>query len=311
MQAGTTDGIAPQARRGGTTLVQLLAESIRRHPANLAFVAPNRAPLTYAGLGRQIDATALALAKAGYTRGSRIAVAAADKPEFAVALLAVCAAATCAPLNPKLDLLALARVARVPMVLAARAELPVQTMPQLLDHARRHPGELTYASSGNFATMAMESLKAAAGVDIVVVPYRGTSPALLDVVAGRVDLVFADVASVAPQVRAGTLRLLASTGVARTPAYPELPTVIEQGMPDFVWETWQGIVAPAGIPGDVIDTLRGALRQACASVEFRAGLEQLGFEPIDEATDAFAAVVRDETERFRRLVARHGAQANQ
>jgi len=210
--------------------------------------------------------------------------------------------------DPQRDLVALARIARVPMVLAARAELPVQTMRQLLDHARRHPGELTYASSGNFATMAMESLKATADVDLVVVPYRGTSPALLDVVAGRVDLVFADVASVVPQVRAGTLRLLASTGAARTRAHPELPTAVEQGEPDFVWETWQGIVAPAGIAGDILEALRSALRQACTSAGFRAGLEQLGFEPIDEPADAFAAVVRDETERFRRLVARHGTQ---
>lgn len=147
--------------------------------------------------------------------------------------------------DPQRDLLALARIARVPMVLAARADLPVQTMPQLVEYARRQPGALTYASSGDFATMAIELLKAAADVDIVVVPYRGTSPAMHDVVAGRVDLVFADVASVASQVRAGTLRLLVGTGATRTPAYPGLPTVIEHGVPDFVWETWQGIVASA------------------------------------------------------------------
>ncbi len=103
MQAGTTDASASQTRRGGTTLAQLLVESVRRHAANLAVIAPNRTPLTYAGLGRQIEVTALALAEAGYTRGSRIAVAVADGPEFAVALLAACAAATCAPLNHKLD----------------------------------------------------------------------------------------------------------------------------------------------------------------------------------------------------------------
>lgn len=205
------------------------------------------------------------------------------------------------------DFVALARISRAPMVLAARADLPVQGLPQLIEHARRQPGRLTYASTGNVARMALESLQASAGIDILAVPYRGTSPALLDVVAGRVDLLFADVASVGPQVGAGTLRLLAGTDASRSRRFPELPTAVEQGV-DFVWEAWQGIAAPAGTPGEIVRQLRAALLQARASAEFREGLDQLGFEPIDEAAEDFPVVIRKETERFRALVARLGPQ---
>lgn len=207
------------------------------------------------------------------------------------------------------DVVALARISRTPMVLAAHADLPAQGLDQLLAHARRHPGKLTFASTGNIAQLAIESLKASAGIDVVVVPYRGTAPALLDVVAGRVDLVLADVASVAPQARSGTLRLIAGTDPSRSRTFPDLPTMAEQGVSDAVWEAWQGIVAPAGTPVEIVGGLRAALLRARASPEFREGLDRLGFEPIDEPADAFATIVRQETERLRRLVHRLGASA--
>ncbi len=208
------------------------------------------------------------------------------------------------------DLVALARMARVPLVLAARSGLPVRTARELIDLARKNPGQLTYASGGASAQMAIESLKAAEGLDIVLVPYKGTAPALLDVVAGRVDLVLADVAAAAPQVRAGSIHLVGNAGATRSRVFPEVPTMVEQGVPDFVWESWQGIVAPLGMPGEIVARLRDALGQARASAEFREGLERLGFEPIDEGPEAFAAVIRKETERFRSLVRRNAARTN-
>ncbi len=207
------------------------------------------------------------------------------------------------------DVVALARIARTPMVLAVRADLPAQNLAQLVEYARRHPGKLNYASTGSVARMAIESLKSSAGIDVVGVPYRGTAPGLVDVVAGRVDLIYADVASVAPQARAGALRPLAGTDRSRSRTFPELPTTLELGMPDVVWEAWQGIVAPSGTPAEIVGRLRSALLRARASPEFRAGLDRLGFEPIDEPPEAFAAVIRDETERLRRIVLSLGAAA--
>jgi tripartite-type tricarboxylate transporter receptor subunit TctC len=207
------------------------------------------------------------------------------------------------------DFAALARISRAPMVLAARADLPARNVAELLDYAARNPGRLTYASTGNVARMAIEALKASAGIDVLVVPYRGTSPALLDVIAGRVDLLLVDVASAAPHVRSGALRLLASADPVRAPAFPDLPTMVQQGVADFVWEAWQGIAAPAGTPAAVVGPLRAALLRARGSAEFRGGLEKLGFEPIDEPAEAFEAVIRAEGERLRRVVARLGPAA--
>jgi tripartite-type tricarboxylate transporter receptor subunit TctC len=200
------------------------------------------------------------------------------------------------------DLAALARVARVPLVLVARADLPLRTAAQLIEFARSNPGKLTYASGGASARMAIESLRATEGLDIVVVPYKGTAPALLDVVAGRVDLVLADVAAAAPHVRSGALHLIGNAGSLRSRAFPEAPTMAEQGVSDFVWESWQGIVAPAATPGEIISLLKNALSKVRASAGFREGLERLGFESIDESPEAFSAILRDETERFRKLV---------
>ena len=208
------------------------------------------------------------------------------------------------------DFILLARIARVPLVLAARSDLPVKTAAQLLDFARKNPGKLTYASGGASAQMAIESLKASAGLDIVTVPYKGTAPALLDVVAGRVDLILADVAAAAPHIRSGRLHLIGSAGSGRARALPDVPTIGEQGVADFVWESWQGIVLPIGAPAEIVSTLQSALWKARSSADLQEGLERLGFEPIDEGPEVFGAVVRGESERFWQLVRRFGMRVN-
>ncbi len=208
------------------------------------------------------------------------------------------------------DFVLLARIARVPLVLVARSDLPVKTAAQLLDFARKNPGKLTYASGGASAQMAIESLKVAASLDIVTVPYKGTAPALLDVVAGRVDLILADVAAAAPHIRSGRLHMIGNAGSGRARAFPDVPTIDEQGLSDFVWESWQGIVMPMGAPAEVVATLQSALWKVRSSADLQEGLERLGFEPIDEGPEVFSAVVRGESERFRQLVRRVGMRVN-
>lgn len=200
------------------------------------------------------------------------------------------------------DFVPIGRVARLPLVLAVQAGLRVTNVQELVAYARKYPGRLTYASSTTGVQFAIESLKAAAGMDILQVPYKGTPPALLDVVAGRVDLLLADVAAVAPHVSIGAIRVIANMDHTRSKAFPDVPTMIEQGFDAF--ESWQGLLAPSATPAATVANLQGALRQALASSEFRNGLQALGAEPIDEPPTAFAAVLRDELQRYRRLVGR-------
>lgn len=204
------------------------------------------------------------------------------------------------------DFVPVARVARAQLVIAARADLPVASLPELVAYARKHPGKLTYASGATLTEIAIEALKLSAGLDIVYVPYKGTAPAMLDVAAGRVDFGLADVAVVAPHVQAGKLKLLASAGSARARAYPNLATAGEQGVAEFVWDSWHALLAPAGTPVEVIGKLQAAVRQALATTDFRERLANPGFDPIDEDPQAFPAFMRDETARYRQLVGRVG-----
>jgi tripartite-type tricarboxylate transporter receptor subunit TctC len=208
--------------------------------------------------------------------------------------------------NALRDFVAIGRIARVPLVLAAHPSVPFSTGSQLIEYARRNPGKLTYGSGAALQQLAIELLKASAQVNIVTVPYKGTGPAIVEVLAGRVDLVLADVAAIAPHARSGSLRMIANAGAVRSRSFPDVPTMAEQGVPDFVWESWQGILVPTGTPVDAVTRLRRALRQALASATFREHLERLGIEPIDEAPEVFPAVLREEVERTRSLVKRVG-----
>lgn len=205
--------------------------------------------------------------------------------------------------DPIRDFAPIGRIAHAPLVVAARSGLPVASATELVAMARRQPGALTYASGAALVQFAFESLKNSAGVDLVAVPYKGTAPALLDVVAGRVDLIVADVAAVAPHVNAGTLRVIANAGRTRARAFPRVPTMIEQGF-DFEFESWQGLLAPRATPANVIARLQGALAEAMAADEFIKGLQAIGFEPIDEPPAAFGDTLRSELDRYRRLVRR-------
>ena len=207
--------------------------------------------------------------------------------------------------DPIRDFAPIGLVARLPLLLVVRSALPVTDVSQLVDYARKHPGELTYGSGATLVQFAIESLKARIGVDILQVPYTGSAPALVDLVAGRIDLLLADVAAVAPHAGSGAVRVIASAGKVRSRAFPAVPTMLEQGY-DLVFESWHGLLAPAGVSAESILRLQAALRQVIASDEFRKGLEGLGAEPIDEPPAAFAPFLRNEIEKYRRLAPRTG-----
>jgi tripartite-type tricarboxylate transporter receptor subunit TctC len=200
------------------------------------------------------------------------------------------------------DFVAIGRVARVPQLLAVHASLPITTVPQLVAYAKRNPGKLTFASTAPANELALASLRAAEGVDILSISYKGTAQAMTDLIAGRLDLIVADAASVAPHVHSGTLRVIANAGAERAREFENVPTLTEQGLSIYVWDSWQGLVAPRATPADIVERLQQAVKQVVTSKDYRDALERLGFLPIDEPPERFSTVLQEETARHKALV---------
>lgn len=230
-----------------------------------------------------------------------------SKPDGSTLLFAV---STNIVVNPhmqrgdKVDLAtALAPVAQVSTyqyVLVVHPDVPARTLPELIAHIRsRKPGELTYSSGGvgNANHLAGVLFCEAAGLQMEHVPYRGTAPALLDVVAGRVTMNFSSPPPALALVREGKLRAIAVTGEKRIAAIPDVPTLAEAGLPGVVITGWHGVFAPAGVPAELMDRLEQAARRAAATPQFLARLEHDGLEPAPTRPRAeFAAAVRRESE---------------
>jgi len=212
--------------------------------------------------------------------------------------------------DPVRDFVPIGRILKVSWMLAARAKFPATTLSEFLDYARAHPGEVTFAVSASGTQLASAMLMRAAGVTIVEIPYKGTAPAVADVLGDRVDFTLADLVAVGPHRRDGALRLLATTGSRRAPLAPDVPTVAEQGFPGFTAFSWSSIVVPRATPPEVVATLRSALRQALREPEFRERIERLGFEPVDEDPEAFAEVLKSEIDRFGQLIKDAGIRIN-
>jgi tripartite-type tricarboxylate transporter receptor subunit TctC len=196
-----------------------------------------------------------------------------------------------------------------PNILVVNPALPVHSMADLIALAKASPGKLNYANSGYGAAahLAAELFKAEAHVDIVAVSYKGAAPALQDVIAGHVQLMFATSASVIGHIKSGTLRPLAVTTLHRTALLPDLPTVAELGLPGFDATTWHGLVAPAGTPKDAIETLHRATAKALENPETRRALGDLGVEIVGSSPEEFAAYIRSEIPKWTAVVKASGA----
>ena len=194
------------------------------------------------------------------------------------------------------DFLPITLVAQVPSVLLVDPRLPFKTQAELIAEARRRPGALTYASAGLGTNlhMAMELLKSMAGIDLRHVPYRGTSPALTDVVGGNVNTIIAPLIAAKGQIDGGTVRLLSVTGRQRAPSLPAVPTVAEAGVPGYETEQWYGMLAPAGTPERIIDLLHGHVIAALRTDAVRKLLEQEGGVPVGNSPAEFATFIKAE-----------------
>lgn len=216
--------------------------------------------------------------------------------------------------DPLRDFAPVALVAEVPNVLVVNpAALPVSSVAELVALAKAKPGHLNFGSgsTGSTGHLAGELFKSLAGVDMVHIPYKGAAPAMQDLLAGQVQLMFDNLASAAPQVKAGKLRALAVTTAKRSPAMPDVPTVNEAGVKGFDLSTWFGVFVPAGTPPEIVAKLNAGIVAALESKELRERLAAMGTEPRPGNTpEAFAAFVRAENAKYASVVKQSGAKVD-
>ena len=214
------------------------------------------------------------------------------------------------PYDPVTDFTPITLVAAVPFSLVVTPSLPVNSLKEFIAYAKSKPGELSYGSSGNGSPhhLAAEMLKTAAGLDIRHVAYRGSVPAMQDVIGGHIPFMFVDLQPALPQIREGKLRVLGVTTPKRVAAAPDIPTLAESGLPGYELVAWQGLVAPAGVPRPIVDRLASQIGALVSAPETRAKLLAIALEPLPGSTpDSFAAFVKSEVERWAPIVMASGA----
>jgi tripartite-type tricarboxylate transporter receptor subunit TctC len=208
------------------------------------------------------------------------------------------------PYDVQRDFAPISLVVINPQALVAHPALPANTVQELIKLARTKPGQINYASPGVGSPnhMGMELLKSMTGINVVHVPYKGGGPAMTELLAGQVQLLFNSIPSVLPQVKAGRLKALAVGSARRSPAMPDVPTVAESGVPGYEYATWYGLFAPAGTPRPVIAQLNKAVAAALNNPELAQSLASQGSEPNPTTPDELARFVKSEHDRWSRVV---------
>lgn len=208
------------------------------------------------------------------------------------------------PFNPAKDLVAITCIEKEHNLMVVTKSLPATTLQEFLQYARAHPGKLSFGSPGNGspAQLAGELLKQKAGLQATHVPYKGTGPALTDLVAGHIDFMIDNMPALLPQVKAGTIRALAVPSDQRASAAPDIPTFAQAGQPGFVVMAWKGLMAPAGTPPAVVDRLHSAVVKALQDPQLRTRFQELGAEPLGNSPAEFAKQIADETRWWGDLV---------
>ena len=212
--------------------------------------------------------------------------------------------------DPIASLAPISLLANLPFVLVVHPSLPARSVAELIALAKAQPGQINYASVGNGSSvhLATELFKTLAGIDLVHIAYKGSAPALQDLLAGQVSVMFVNLLSSRALIEAGRLRALAVSPATRLAALPDLPTVAEAGVPGYAYVSWFGLVAPAGTPREIIGRLNTEIVATLAEPEIRERLiEQGGVEPVGGSADEFAATIRTDLVYYADLVKRTGA----
>ena len=209
------------------------------------------------------------------------------------------------PYDPERDFAPVSLLVINPQILVVHPSLPVHTVKALIALAKNRPGQLNYASVGNGSPqhLGMEMLKSMTGIDMLHVPYKGTAPAVTDILAGHVSLMFNSMPSVLPQARSGKLRGIAVGSSRRSPAAPDIPTVAESGVPGFEYVTWYGLYVPAHTPRDIVNRLQAQVVKILAEPELSQRFASQGAEPSSSTPEQLAQYRRAEFERWRKLIA--------
>lgn len=202
------------------------------------------------------------------------------------------------------DLTPVAMVANVPYMLMIHPSLPAKNVRELVALAKKRPGQLLFASSGNAGTphLCWELFKSMAGIDIVHVPYKGGAPAMMDTVGGQTQMYCSGLIAGSPQIKAGRLRALGMGTLERSPVMPDVPTIAEQGLPGFNVGSWFGIMAPTGTPAPIVQRLYSEIAKVVETAEIKKFLLSQGAEPMLMDPPRFSAFLRAETEKWGKVV---------
>jgi len=203
-------------------------------------------------------------------------------------------------------------IAAVPNILEVHPSVPVKTVRDLIALAKAKPGQLTYASSGSGTSihLSAELFKTMAGVDMLHIPYKGSGPAITDLVGGQVNLMFDNLPSSIAQVKAGKLRPIAVTTLKRSPALPDVPTIAESGLPGYDASSWFGMHAPAGTPKDIISKIYGVVSASLRTPEMIERLSSQGAEAVGNTPEEFSEFVRAEIAKWAKVVKASGARVD-
>lgn len=215
------------------------------------------------------------------------------------------------PYDSEKDIDPVSQLVFVPLVMVAHPSLNVKTLPELIRAAKARPGRINYASIGPGTPhhLSMEWVKSLAGIDMTQIPYKGVAPALSDLVAGQVDLMFTGTSSALPYVKAGRLVALAVSSAKRQPSFPDTPSVAEAALPAFDFMTWYGSAVPAGTPKEITARLSREIAMALAQPDVKERLNTLGVVGAASSPEEFRAFMRAQTESLGRLVKLTGAKA--
>jgi len=204
------------------------------------------------------------------------------------------------------DFAAVTRVGSFTLMLVINPSIPAHSVKELIAYAKANPGKLSFASGNTSGIVAGETLKHWAGIDMLHVPYKSTPPALEDILGGRVSMMFADLTTAMPHVKAGTLRALALTRIKRTALFPELPTMDEAGVEGFDLDSWAGIVAPARVPPEIVTRLNGELRKIIDDPAVKGRLKNVGFEAFSSTPEELGGFIKVQLDKWGKMIADAG-----
>jgi tripartite-type tricarboxylate transporter receptor subunit TctC len=207
------------------------------------------------------------------------------------------------------DFVPVSLVALVPNILVVHPSVPANSVKELIAYAKANPGKLNFASSGNGTSIHLsgELFKTTAGVEMTHVPYKGSAPAVTDLLGGQVQLMFDNMPSALPHVKAGKLKALGVTTAKRFPAAPDIPTIAEAGVPGYEASSWFGVLAPAGTPKEIVNKLSSEIAKILQTPEIKERLLSQGAEPVGNTPDQFAAFIKAETAKWAKVVKESGA----